>query len=265
MTFASNPEKSEIMTKVTVSHAQAFSTARQILSSGLMRKTQAVSLTATFAALHAVLAFISLGIGPWRNWAVYLEPFEGIILGPQVGFFAALIGSSIARMAWQSSDWMFGVIAEPLSVLMAGFLAKAKWKPVLAIYAIMLSAYFIHPYGRELPLWTVLDVLFALLLIYLAAKLSRNLFGSDVKRMSTALALISFTVIATDSLIRVFLLVPAGLYNIFVPDYVTLRGMFITSAGFSYLEDFIAVAVSFLVGVPLLARILKLEHNDKHE
>jgi hypothetical protein len=194
-----------------------------------------------------------------------LEPFEGIILGPQVGFFAALIGSSIARMAWQSSDWMFGVIAEPLSVLMAGFLAKAKWKPVLAIYAIMLSAYFIHPYGRELPLWTVLDVLFALLLIYPAAKLSRNLFGSDVKRMSTALALISFTVIATDSLIRVFLLVPAGLYNIFVPDYVTLRGMFITSAGFSYLEDFIAVAVSFLVGVPLLARILKLEHNDKHE
>jgi len=52
-------------------------------------------LTATFAALHAVLAFLSLGIG-WRNWAVYLEPFEGIILGPTNGFFAALLGSSIA-------------------------------------------------------------------------------------------------------------------------------------------------------------------------
>lgn len=40
---------------------------------------------------------------------------------------------------------MFGVVAEPLGVLVAGFLAKGKWKPVAAIYAIMLGAYFIHP------------------------------------------------------------------------------------------------------------------------
>ena len=212
-----------------------------------------------------MLAFISLGIGPWRNWAVYLEPFEGIILGPQIGFFAALIGSSIARMAWQSSDWMFGVIAEPLSVLIAGFLAKAKWKPVLAIYAIMLSAYFIHPFGRELPLWTILDILLTIFLIYPAAKLSRNLFGTDVRRLSIALALISFTVIVTDSLVRVFLLVPAGLYNLFTLDFGTLQGIFITAAGFSYLEDAVAVAISFLVGVPLLTRILKLGHNNKQE
>lgn len=230
-----------------------------------MRKTRAVSLIATFGALHAVLAFISLGIGPWRNWAVYLEPFEGIILGPQIGFFAALVGSSIARMAWQSSDWMFGVIAEPLSVLIAGFLAKAKWKPVLAIYSLMLSAYFIHPFGRELPLWTILDILLTIFLIYPAAKLSSNLFGTDVRRLSVALALISFTVIVTDSLVRVFLLVPAGLYNLFTLDFGTLQGMFITAAGFSYLEDAVAVAISFLVGVPLLTRILKLGHNNKQE
>lgn len=230
-----------------------------------MRKTRAVSLIATFGALHAVLAFISLGIGPWRNWAVYLEPFEGIILGPQIGFFAALIGSSIARMAWQSSDWMFGVIAEPLSVLIAGFLAKAKWKPVLAIYSIMLSAYFIHPFGRELPLWTILDILLTIFLIYPAAKLSNNLLGTDVRRLSIALALISFTVIVTDSLVRVFLLVPAGLHNLFTLDFGTLQGMFITGAGFSYFEDAVAVAISFLVGVPLLTRILKLGHNNKQE
>jgi len=230
-----------------------------------MRTTRAVSLIATFGALHAVLAVISLGIGPWRNWAVYLEPFEGIILGPQNGFFAALVGSSIARMAWQSSDWMFGVIAEPLSVLMAGFLAKAKWKPVLAIYAIMLSAYFIHPFGRELPLWTILDILLAIFLIYPAAKLSGNLFGTDVRRLSIALVLMSFTVIVTDSLVRVFLLVPAGLYNLFTLDFGTLQGIFITAASFSYLEDAFAIAISFLVGVPLLTRILKLEHNNKKQ
>ena len=233
-----------------------------------MRISLQVRLIAIFAALHAVLGFLSLGIGPWRNWAVYLEPFEGIILGPQVGFIAALMGSSIARMAGQSIDWMFGVIAEPLSVLMAGLMAKARWKPALAIYAVMLSAYFIDPLGRELPVWTVLDVLLALFLIYPTAKLSSHLFGKDVSRMSIALALISFTVIAADSLTRVFLLVPSGFYTLFFPDFGTLYIIFVKDAIFSYFEDFIAVAVSLIVGVPLLISILKLgvfENKGKKE
>lgn len=128
----------------------------------------------------------------------------------------------------------------------------------------MLSAYFIHPFGRALPLWTVLDILFALFLIYPAAKLSSNLFGADVRRLSIALALISFTVIVTDSLVRVFLLVPSGLYSLFFPDFGTLYGIFVQDAVFSYLEDFIAVSISFIAGVPLLITIFKLERSN-HE
>lgn len=230
-----------------------------------MRRTLAVSLIATFAALHAVLGFLSLGIGPWRNWAVYLEPFEGIILGPNVGFFTALLGSSIARMAGQSSDWMFGVVAEPLGVLSAGLLARARWKPVLAIYGVMLSAYFIDPNGRALPLWTILDIMCVLFLIYPAARFSRNLFGKDKKRLSVSLALISFTVIVTDSLVRVFLLVPCDLYQLFFPNFRTLYIVFVQDAIFSYFEDFIAIVVSFLVGVPLLISVLKLQKTTNQD
>jgi predicted membrane protein len=227
-----------------------------------MRKTRAVSLTAIFAALHAVLGFLSLGIGPWRNWAVYLEPFEGIILGPKIGFFAALLGSSIARVAGQSGDWMFGVVAEPVAVLMAGLLARARWKPVLAIYGVMLSAYFIHPFGTALPVWTVLDVLLALFLIYPAAKLSQNLSGNNARSLSMALVLISFTVIVSDSLVRIFLLIPGGLHSLFFPDFPTLYGVFVGDAIFSYIEDSIAVTISFLVGVPLLTSVFKLERKN---
>jgi uncharacterized membrane protein len=230
-----------------------------------MRKTRAISLTAIFAALHAVLGFLSLGIGPWRNWAIYLEPFEGIILGPKIGFFAALLGSSIARIAGQSSDWMFGVVAEPLSVLMAGLLARARWKPVLAIYGIMLLAYFIHPYGTALPVWTVLDVLLALFLIYPAARLSHNLSGNNARSLSIALVLISFTVIVSDSLFRIFLLIPVGLHSLFFPDFPTLYGVFVGDAIFSYIEDSIAVTISLLIGVPLLTSVFNLEHKNREE
>ena len=222
-----------------------------------MRKSQQLSLTAIFAALHAILYFESFGL--WRNWGIYLAPLEGIILGPEIGFFAAFIGSSVARAVFPVDFWMFGMLAEPISVLMAGFLAKSKWKPVLAVYALMLSAYFIHPFGRSLPLWTILDILFAMLLVYPAAKYSGNLFKADARRLSISVVLISFICIATDSLVRVFLLVPCGLYGLFFKDFETLYTVFVGAAVNSYIEDVIVVVVSFLVGVPLVISMSKLK------
>lgn len=220
-----------------------------------MRKSLALSLAAIFAALHAVLYFVSFGL--WRNWAIYIESLEGIILGPRVGFLAALVGSSIARMAKPDSFWMFGIIAEPISVLVAGLLAKSSWKPVLAAYLAMLSAYFVHPLGRTLPIWTILDVLCAMLLVYPAARLGGYLFKSDMKRLSISLPLISFVCIATDSLVRIFLLVPTGLYGLFFDNFGGFYTVFVGSAIDSYVEDVVVVVVSFLVGVPLLFTLSK--------
>ncbi|MGB9959682.1 MAG: hypothetical protein ACPLKQ_04075 [Candidatus Bathyarchaeales archaeon] len=228
-----------------------------------MRKSVKVSLTAVFAALHAVLYFISFGL--WRNWGIYLESLEGIILGPQAGFTAALIGSVIARLVKPDDFWMFGIIAEPVSVLMAGFLARAKWKPALAVFAIMLAAYFIHPFGRALPLWTILDVLLAAILIYPAAKLGKNLFTTDFKRLPIALVLVSFVCIAADSLVRIFLLVPCGLYSLFFGSFEVLYMVFVEAAVSSYIEDLIVVLVSLIVGAPLLTTMVKLKILNKVE
>lgn len=221
-----------------------------------MQRSLQVSLTAILAALHVVLYFISFGL--WRNWGIYLESVEGIILGPKFGFLAALLGSVIARMIKPDSFWMFGIIAEPLSVLIAGFLAETKWKPVLVIYAVMLSAYFIHPFGRILPLWTILDILFALLLIYPAARFSDNLLKKDVKRLSVSLVLISFVCIATDSLARVFLLVPCGLHELFFTGLEELYLVFVGAAVDSYIEDCIAVTIAFFVCTPVLISVSRL-------
>ena len=227
-----------------------------------MRSFQ-ISLTAIFAALHAVLYFMSFGL--WRNWGIYLESIEGIILGPKLGFTTALIGSLIARMIRPDEFWMFGIIAEPVSVLVASLLAKTKWKPVLGLYAVTLLTYFIHPYGNPfgqgLPIWTILDVLFAFLLIYPAAKFGGKLFNMNFKRLPIKVSLISFVCIATDSLIRIFLLIPCGLYNLFTyfSTFESLYAIFVEAAAASYVEDLIVVIVSFTVGVPLLISLLKLK------
>jgi len=220
-------------------------------------------LASVFAALHAVLYFISFGL--WRNWGIYLETVEGAILGPKIGFTAALIGSLTARMIKPDSFWMFGVIAEPVSVLAAGLLAKAKWKPVLGLYFAALLAYFLHPYGQNLPLWTILDVLAALALIYPAAKIGGTLYAADFKSLPIKVALISFICIATDSLMRIFLLIPCGLHSLFFETFDSLQGVFVEAAIWSYIEDLIVVVVSLLVGVPLILTAFKLGVLEKEK
>lgn len=195
-----------------------------------------------------------------------MEALEGIILGPSAGFFAALLGSSIGR--WIRPDplfWMFGIVAEPVSVLAAGLLSRAKWKPVLLGYAAMLLAYFATPYGRGLPVWTVLDVLLALVLIYPTARLSKYLFKTEARQLPIALAFVSFVCVATDSMVRIFLLIPCGLYSLFFNSFGALFTVFVGAAVDSYIEDFLVVIVSLIVGVPLLIGLLKLKILERQK
>jgi hypothetical protein len=211
-------------------------------------------VTAVFAALHVVLYLLPSPL--WRNWAIFLEPIEGIILGPSAGFFAALIGSGLGRIIKPDPLWMFGVIAEPLGVLTAGFLAKGKWKPVVAIYAAMFGAYFIHPLyfsGQMLPLWTILDIPIVFILIYPAAKVGKSVYEKNSLRLTLASALIFFVSTVTDSLTRVFLLVPGRLYDFLgITSIEELNGIFVSGAVFSFIEDGLAIIISILIGVPLI-------------
>jgi hypothetical protein len=221
-----------------------------------MRKSVWVALTAVFAALHAVLYTFSFGL--WRNWAIYLEPIEGVILGPWAGFFAALLGGGVGRLIVPLPEWMFGVVAEPVGVLAVGFLIKGYWKPVMGLYTVMLVAYFLHPFGRWFPLWALFDVLLAFVLIYPVSKQSRNMFEGNPKRLPALLVLVSFIGTVADSLTRIFLLVPAGLYLVLGWPLEGVFDAFVLAAAWSYVEDGLVVLVSLLVCVPIIFALRKI-------
>jgi len=221
-----------------------------------MRRSVIVALISVFAAVHAVLYIASYPLALWRNWAIYLEPIEGIVLGPWAGFSAAIVGSIIGRTIMPDPFWMFGIVAEPVGVLAVGFLAKGKWKPVMLLYGVMLSAYFVHPFGRWLPYWAILDVLLALCLVYPVARLSRNLH-QRVGRLPVTVPL-SFIGTASDALTRIFLLIPVGLYSLMNWTSNMVYDAFVPLAILSYVEDLQVVIVSFLVGVPLLLALRRV-------
>ncbi len=213
--------------------------------------TKTVAFIGVFAAFHATLYLISPAI-LWRNWAIYLSPIEGMVLGPWAGLIAALIGSTIGRVVLPSPLWMFGIIAEPLSVMTAGFLTRDKWQPVIAIYAVMLAAYFISPLGQSLPLWPMLDTIAAVCLVYPAGKLSKNLFSENVKLLPVSLVIVSFTTIAMDGLTRVFLLIPARLYSVLGWSPAYTAAVFVGGGVDSFIEDALVVLITLIVGVPIL-------------
>jgi len=165
---------------------------------------------------------------------------------------AALIGSTIGRVVLPSPLWMFGIIAEPLSVMAAGFLTRGKWQPVMALYAVMLAAYFISPLGQSLPLWPMLDTIVAVCLVYPAGRLSKNLFSENVNLLPVSLVIVSFATVAADGLTRVFLLIPAGLYGVLGWSPAYTAGVFVAGGIDSFVEDALVVLITFIVGVPIL-------------
>lgn len=210
-----------------------------------------------FASLHIILYLMPFEL--WRNWAIYLEPIEGIVLGPWAGFTSAFIGSVVARIIKPTDFWMFGITAEPIGALTAGLLAKGNWRSVIAIYGVMLSAYFIHPLGRELPLWAIIDIFIALVLIYPVAKIGRRIYNENSKHLTVPLALTSFISTATDSLVRIFLFIPAGLFSFFGLTTEAVYAIFIAGAISSYIEDILVVIVSLIVGIPILLSMKKIQ------
>jgi len=223
---------------------------------GLKRPSLMASLIGTFAALHSILYLIPAEL--WRSLSIYLEPLEGIILGPYAGFLAVLIGSIIARSIKPTGLWMFGVFAEPIGTLACGLIVKGKWKTLLLIYAVMLGAYFIHPLSREIPLWTILDILAALILIYPATKISQRLQKGDTSQIPFATSLIAFIGCAADSLARIFLLIPAGLYLVLGWPKSAVYTAFLAGAVDSYIEDILTIVFAFTVGSPILLALRRI-------
>ncbi len=131
--------------------------------------SQEIALTATFAAISAIVIKIVPGIpivgvsGATLNFNAALAPVYGLIIGPYLGFLAALVGGVIT--AGSPFDLLTS-FAPAVSALVAGLLTQKGirndesiikgWMLASTILSLLILGWYLTDIGQKAPFYPIL-------------------------------------------------------------------------------------------------------------
>jgi len=224
------------------------------------RRSLYVTAVATLAAVHIVLSYAPPLVG-FRRMSIVMEPLEGMILGPYLGFVAAAMGWIGGRFIRPDSFWIENVfgIAEAVGALGAGFLMSRKWFLTAGIYGVQLLAFLAHPLARHIPLWTLWDTYLGFVAVFAVAFLVRRVQDArlSVPRLAPVVAFVAFVAVELDVMVRIFMLIVGGLYQVYPIPIEALPVIFVAGAIQTPLEAAYSVLAAVVVGVPVLIALEK--------
>ena len=224
-------------------------------------RSHLVAYIAVFLALAAVFDAIpiipGLYSGIWASWIFLFHPLIGVLLGPFYGALAVGCGSLLGHFIYYRDPFEFlFMLGAALGSMCTALVYQRRWKPVLLIYTVLLTGYFLTPVSWILPIIGIWDILLGFILVLLySLLLSRNWWPRSVAQ-SQWLRLFFGAIIGleTDILLRVFILVPGQTYWLFygwtpaflqflwltagiiTPTKVVIATLFTVTVGFSLLQ-----------------------------
>jgi len=219
------------------------------------KRTTWIAVVSVLASLHIVLSLLPGPVG-FRRPSIVLEPLEGMIGGPLLGFAAATVGWVGGRALRPEGFYIenFFGFAESVGALGAGLLATKRWWVVALGYGAMLVAFLVCPFARQVPLWTLWDTYLGFFAIFpAAAVIKRTDFKLPrAKTLVPSIALITFVAVELDAMVRIFMLADLGLYQLYGLPAGAWSVVFIAGAFQTPVEAVFSVLVASAVGVPVL-------------
>ncbi len=222
-----------------------------------MKRSQTVALISVFAALNVVCDSL-VGLPQdivWYGWIFVIEPLNGIVLGPWAGFLSTLIGVMVGHSIYFRGEfeYVFSVGA-PLGAMVSGLIYQKRLKPAFAYFAVLLTAYFLTPVARSLPLWGMWDTFLAFAVLCATLVLSKKL--SNIRQELYVILIAAFVGLEADILFRIFILVPCQTYQFFFTTE-TLQVVWGAAALVTPIQAAVSMAVTALVGPRALQLILR--------
>jgi len=134
-----------------------------------------------------------------------------------------------------------------------------KWYLTAGLYGAQLLAFLAHPLARHIPLWTLWDTYLGFLAVFAAAFLVRTVQDarSSASRLVPVVALVAFVAVELDVMVRVFMLIVGGLYQVYPIPIEALPAVFVAGAIQTPIEAAYTVAAATVVGVPVLIALEK--------
>jgi len=226
-----------------------------------------LSLIAIFAALYVVFSILpGVPVAPEINIEIEacLASVFGVVLGPYLGSLTALVSAIIAWLSPFGGMSPFSapfILAPFFNALVTGLAYKGKWKEALAVFGILIGAFWFLPpsqpidqfyYVGALVSW---DKLIALALIPLALEVRRR--GLSMKAMPLFFFLLAFAGNEADNAWGVVAFGLPVVYNgIFGLNLETVRFLFVVSPFLYPTIRLIQAAIATIILVPL-TRALK--------
>ncbi|HEV2138294.1 MAG TPA: hypothetical protein VGR53_05600 [Nitrososphaerales archaeon] len=234
----------------------------------LNRRSALVASSAVFAALYAVLGTIPiskilLGQGYFLSASKFVSPLAGMLFGPFVGGFGALLGDLLDVYAGYISVGGTGLAitaSDLATVATAGFAYTGKWKAALALPLIILISYWLDPisllFVGTVPFTWLhmisLILLGGVLLLEKTKKISKlnPIFVVGVTFGALLCGQLTGTIVGQELSVRIYQTTSLQSWRGFVPSFF-----------FVYpIERTFFTAVGSLISVPVLRALWRRQH-----
>jgi len=191
-------------------------------------------------------------------------PILGLLLGPYLGFLAALLGDIVKVSAPPSIHGLPFILCPPASAFAAGYITRSRWKEPLALLSVLLIAASFTPVFFPITeqgyiyLLGFFDKIIALLLIPVATFLSKS---NKKAYFHAALFIAMFIGNETDATLGNLMFSLPVVYNsIFgIPNVEAVRGLFAVSPLVYPAIRLIQAAIGYAIAVPLLKVITRVK------
>ena len=227
-----------------------------------MKPSKIAALTGVMAAVYYVFLWLpgipAIGIPKVKiDLGASFAPILGLLLGPYLGFLAALLGDLVKVYTPPSVHGLPFVLCPPVSAFAAGYITRGKWKIPFILLIILLVAsmftpvfYPITSYGY-IYLWGFFDKIIALILIPISAYLVKK---NKKPQFHIALFLAMFIGNETDAtlgnLVFSLPIVYEGIFG--VPSAEVVRGLFTLSPLVYPAIRLIQAFIGYIIALPLL-------------
>ena len=225
--------------------------------------TRNIALIAVFAALYYILSLITPRLPVAGDIKISLEALIasvfGLVLGPYLGFLAALLGVAVTWTVPPGTMSPFGLpffLSPPLNALVTGLVFYRKWKMGFPVFALLIVVFFFTPPVQPLSenlyvgIAVVWDKIIALLLIIPCVILAKQLSTFETVPLFFLLAFIGNQV---DNMWGALAFATPPIYEgIFGLSLDTVRSLFVVSPFLYPAIRLIQAVVATIIAVPLL-------------